>query len=161
MKILIVGGVGVIGGDAALYFRGKGHDVTIAGRNAPTADSPLAGFPFVRIDYVANDTPASVLGQFEALVFCAGNDVRHQPRDSDDSYWEQANSVAIPRFFASAKAAGVKVAINVGSYYPQAAPDLLKDYAYIRSRLASDKGVTALSDDNFRAMSVKIGRAHV
>jgi predicted dinucleotide-binding enzyme len=35
VSILIVGGAGVIGGDAALNFRAAGRDVTIAGRREP------------------------------------------------------------------------------------------------------------------------------
>ena len=36
------------------------------------------------------------------------------------------SAVAQPRFFAAAKEAGVKIAINIGSFYPHVAPELLK-----------------------------------
>ena len=153
MKILIVGGGGVIGGTAALHFRGQGHDVTIAGRNPPRPEV-LKDFPFERVDYIANDTPASVLGKFETVVFAAGNDSRHQPKDSGPDYWKRVNSEAVPRFFASLKDAGVATAINVGSYYPQAAPRLIANNLYIQSRLAADDGIRALSSPSFKAVSV-------
>src|SRR5271155_3209473 len=54
MSILIVGGAGVIGGDAALHFRSAGEDVTIAGRKQPEA-GPMTAFPFVALGYIAND----------------------------------------------------------------------------------------------------------
>jgi dihydroflavonol-4-reductase len=35
MKILVVGGTGMIGGHAALHLQALGHDVSVAGRNPP------------------------------------------------------------------------------------------------------------------------------
>lgn len=154
MKILVVGGAGMIGGRAALYLKSKGHDVTIAGRNPPVADTPLGRLPFLRVDYVGLDFDKAALGQFDALVFAAGNDVRHQPQDVGDAHWHDANSVGIPRFFEAAKKAGIKRAVNVGSFYPQAAPELVATNAYVRSRKESDEGVAALADDGFVAMSI-------
>jgi dihydroflavonol-4-reductase len=154
MKIIVVGGAGMIGGRAALHLKAKGHEVTIAGRNASAAGTPLGDLPFERIDYVAMDFDRATLAGFDALVFAAGNDVRHQPQDVGDDYWHEANSIGVPRFFEAAKAAGIKRAVNVGSFYPQAAPKLVANNAYVRSRKASDEGVAALAGGNFVAMSI-------
>jgi len=154
MKILVVGGAGMIGGRTALHLKSKGHDVTIAGRNPPAPGTPLGDLPFLRIDYVAMDFDREALKGFDALVFAAGNDVRHQPQDGGDAHWHEANSVGIPRFFAAAKEAGIKRAVNIGSFYPQAAPELVATNAYVRSRKESDEGVAALADDSFVAMSI-------
>ncbi|WP_156839606.1 NAD-dependent epimerase/dehydratase family protein [Novosphingobium aquimarinum] len=154
MKTLIVGGAGMIGGRTALHLKSKGHDVTIAGRNAPEAGTPLGDLPFQRIDFVNMEFDPDALGGFDAMVFAAGNDIRHLPEGEDDSYWERVNSIGIPRFFEAAKSAGIRRAVNIGSYYPQAAPQLVEGNAYIRSRKESDEGVCALADDNFTAMSV-------
>lgn len=154
MKILVVGGAGMIGGRTALYLQGRGHEVAIAGRNAPAAGTPLGRLPFLRVDYVAMDFDRAALGAFDALVFAAGNDVRHQPQDGGDAYWHEANSVGVPRFFEAARAAGVRKAVNIGSFYPQAAPELVATNAYVRSRKVSDEGVAALAGDDFVAMSI-------
>lgn len=154
MKIIVVGGAGMIGGRAALYLDAKGHDVTIAGRNPPVPGTPLAQLPFQRIDYVGMDFDRDALATFDALVFAAGNDVRHQPQDVGDQHWHDANSVGVPRFFAAAKAAGIGRAVNVGSFYPQVAPELAATNAYVRSRKESDEGVAALADDSFVALSI-------
>lgn len=154
MKILVVGGAGMIGGHAALYLKGQGHEVTIAGRNRPAAGTPLGELPFLRVDYVAMDFDRAALGDFDALVFAAGNDVRHQPQDVGDSYWHEANSIGVPRFFEAARSAGVRRAINVGSFYPQAAPELVATNAYVRSRHESDAGVAALAGPEFVSMSI-------
>ena len=154
MKIIVVGGAGMIGGRAALYLKSKGHDITVAGRNPPAAGTPLGDLPFLRVDYVNMDFDREALGQFDALVFAAGNDVRHQPEGVGDQHWHDANSVGVPRFFEAAKKAGIKRAVNVGSFYPQAAPHLVETNAYVRSRKVSDEGVAALADDSFVAMSI-------
>jgi nucleoside-diphosphate-sugar epimerase len=154
MKIIVVGGAGMIGGRAALHLKAKGHDVTVAGRNPPAAGTPLGGLPFLRVDYVNMDFDREALGQFDALVFAAGNDVRHQPEGVGDQHWHDANSVGVPRFFEAAKKAGIKRAVNVGSFYPQAAPHLVETNAYVKSRKVSDEGVAALADDSFVAMSI-------
>lgn len=154
MKIIVVGGAGMIGGRTALHLQAQGHEVTIAGRNPAAAGTPLGNLPFQRIDYVGMDFDRGALGQFDALVFAAGNDVRHQPQDVGDEHWHDANSVGVPRFFEAAKAAGISRAINVGSFYPQAAPELVATNAYVRSRKEADEGVAALADDRFAAMSI-------
>jgi len=152
MKIIVVGGAGMIGGRTALHLKARGHDVTIAGRNPPLAGTPLGALPFVRIDYL--DVDPALLKGYDALVFAAGNDIRHIPKGKGEDYWHRVNSLGIPAFFAAAKAAGIGRAVNIGSYYPQAAPHLVEGNAYIRSRKESDEGVAALADENFRAMSV-------
>ena len=155
MKILVFGGTGMIGGHAALHLRSCGHDVTIAARKAPPAPSALAALPFVRGDYVANDLARSELARFDALVFAAGNDVRHLPADGDsDAHWQRANSEGVPRFFAAARDAGIRHAVNIGSFYPQAYPKALESSAYVRSRKAAADGVRALAAPGFRVMSI-------
>jgi nucleoside-diphosphate-sugar epimerase len=155
MKILVVGGTGMIGGHAALYLKSKGHQVSIAGRNPPAAGTPLGALPFLRCDYVANELPQAELGRFEALVFAAGNDIRHLPSGADASaHWQRTNTEGVPRFFKAAREAGVRHAVNIGSFYPQAMPALVERNAYVRSRKLADEGVRALAAPQFRAMSV-------
>lgn len=155
MKILVLGGAGMIGGHCALYLQGKGHEVSIAGRNAPVVGTPLADLAFIRCDYVANDLPKSVLAQFEAIVFAAGNDVRHLPKDADENqHWQRSNIEGVPRFVANARDVGVSHLVYVGSFYPQAAPHLAETNAYVRSRKLADEGSRALATPTFRVVSV-------
>ena len=154
MKVLVIGGAGMIGGHAALHLAGKGHTVAIGGRNAPASGTPLGALPFVKGDYIAGHFDAARLAGFDALVFAAGNDVRHLPEGGDDSHWDKANAVAMPKVFEAARAAGVRAVVNVGSFYPQAAPDLVETNAYVRSRRDGDRAVTAMTSAGFRAMSV-------
>jgi len=153
MKTLVVGGTGLLGGHAALYLKEQGFDVTLASRAAPKAPL-LAALPFIALDYLNAPDPA-VLRGFDALLFCAGQDIRHvdfaQPLDDQ---WHERNTVAIPRFFAAARDAGVKRAVMLGSFYPQLAPELIETNAYVRSRHLSDEGIRALNTPDFATLSV-------
>ncbi|WP_152223615.1 NAD(P)-dependent oxidoreductase [Pseudomonas sp. SCB32] len=155
MKILIVGGTGLIGGHAALYLHAQGNQVTLAARKLPVADSALAQFDVLLRDYVADNFTREDLVPFDAVVFAAGNDIRHLPAGTDEAaHWERANVDAVPRFFALAREAGVKRAVLVGSFYPQVAPELIESVPYVRSRHLADERVRALATPTFEVCSV-------
>ena len=156
MKILVVGGTGALGGHAALHLATKGHDVTISGRatGAPQG-TPLTGLDFMQGDYVAGDFTQDRLRGFDWVVFAAGNDPRHVPRGVDFGAWlHRANHVALPAFFAAAREAGVARAIQLGSFYAQAAPQLVAGNVYIQSRLAACEGARAQGRPGFDVVSV-------
>lgn len=155
MKVLVVGGSGALGGHAAWHLQNKGHDVTIGGRGAPHPATPMARMPLLQGDYVAGDFTADRLEGFDWVVFAAGNDPRHVPAGSDfAAFLEKANHVAVPAFFAACRDAGVKRAVQLGSYYPQAAPHLIGGNAYIRSRMAACEGARAQAAPGFGVVSV-------
>lgn len=155
MKILIVGGTGMIGGHAALRLRHRGHRVMIAGRRPPLAASALADLDFMPVDYIANDRPASDFSSFDAVVFAAGQDVRTMDPGADyESYMWRANAEAVPAFFATLRQASVATAINIGTFYPQAAPAVAAAEPYMRSRKASDEAICAMASESFRAFSI-------
>jgi nucleoside-diphosphate-sugar epimerase len=157
MKILIVGGTGMIGGHCATFLQAQGHEITVAARHAPMAGTPMASMDVLLGDYAAGDFPASALQKFDAVVFAAGNDIRHIAEGEDpqqDSYWQRVNSEGIPAFARTARDAGVTRFVNVGSFYPQVAPQLIEQNAYVRSRHLADAGVRALANDAFHACSV-------
>ena len=83
MKILVVGGTGLLGGHAALHLQSQGHQVTIAARKPAPATTAMAQLPFIAMDYVASTVTLAELSGFDALVFAAGNDIRHVPPEAD------------------------------------------------------------------------------
>lgn len=150
MRILIVGGTGMVGADAALRLADMGHEVTLGARKPLPAGTRLGAMPFVRVDYVNEEPDREMLGGFDAVVFAAGNDVRHMPKGaSRDEYWPWANGERVPHFAEAARDAGVRRFVLIGSFYPQAAPQLLGTNSYIDSRLAADEGVRKLASDDF------------
>ncbi|WP_226016567.1 NAD(P)-dependent oxidoreductase [Novosphingobium sp. FKTRR1] len=155
MKIFVAGGTGALGGHAAIHLAALGHDVTVGGRKAPHPATPMATMPFLQGDYVAGDYTADRLRGFDWVVFAAGNDPRHVPQDADfEQFLIKANHEAVPAFFAAAREAGVKRAVQLGSFYAQAAPELLAGNSYIRSRLAACEGARAEGRPGFDVISV-------
>lgn len=158
MKVLVVGGSGLIGGHAALHLAALGHQVTIGARNRPDDKGPFGSFPFMAVDYLDDSVGVSHLEVFEGLVFAAAHDIRHTSTTAESSddlrYWRRVNSQGVPRFFSHAKKAGIRRAVYVGSYYPQVAPYLASVSAYVQSRAETDDGVRALAGGAFEVCSV-------
>ncbi len=155
MIIVVVGGTGMIGGHAALWMQSQGHAVSIASRHAPQARCALAALPFLQGDYIQDGFSSSQLAQFDAIVFAAGNDIRHLPAATDfDQHCERANTQSVPRFAALARTAGVKKFVLVGSFYPQIAPDLITTNGYVRSRHLSDADTRSLANAQFSVCSI-------
>ena len=158
MKILIVGGSGLIGGDAAIYLKEHGHDVTIMARNKPTA-AALAAMPFLKGDYVNDDFSDGRLAEFDSLVFAAAADIRQLPYDgsiSPSEFYSKVNNEAVPRFFRAARDAGIKRAVYIGTFYPQVAPEKIGVCDYVTSRSITDEAVRALSTDTFNVCSLNL-----
>ncbi|KAF6836575.1 hypothetical protein CPLU01_03610 [Colletotrichum plurivorum] len=156
MKVLIIGGTGMIGAHAALHLRSLGHSITISGRRPPTTTPSLAELPFLAGDYLEKDDfPPSSLSQFEAIVFAAGSDVRHVPQGSAaDEHYLSANGSAVPAFARLARDAGVKVFVHIGSAYPHVVPEKVAESAYVRSRKLAADGITQLAGPEFFAVSL-------
>ena len=155
MKILVVGGTGMIGGHAALHLVSLGHDVSIAGRRPPQATTALKDLPFIAGDYVEGTFTREQLAPFEAVVFAAGNDIRHLPKGANFSAHSlRANGEAVPQFAALCRDAGVKRFVHIGSFYPHIAPELMATNAYIRSRQLAVDGILALARPGFHVCSL-------
>jgi len=156
MKVLVVGGTGLIGGDIALLLTRCGHEVTLMSRK-PTTVPGLAELPFLAADYVADDLSDGRLAGFDALVFSAAADIRNLPQDGSitpEAFYRQANDEAVPRFFEQAREAGVRHAVLIGSFYPQVAPERVGVCPYVTSRYNTDCKVRAMSSGDFRVCSL-------
>lgn len=154
MKVLFVGGSGMIGSYAVPFLQGAGFDVTISARHPVGAESAVAGVPLLQGDYVAADLSSFELGSFDAVVFAAGNDIRHIDGQDAEAFWEKYQSVGVPRFAAAAKAAGVKRFVQLGSYYHQAMPELCATNIYVNARRLADENARALADENFNVSTL-------
>ncbi|NKR26821.1 NAD-dependent epimerase/dehydratase family protein [Rhodococcus hoagii] len=155
MKILIVGGTGMIGAHTALHLRDQGNDVTVAARNPLADDSPVRDFPVLLGDYTEQTFTVDDLAPFEAIVFAAGQDIRHMGRDVDEAeFWEKTQTGGVPRFAALAKEAGVSRFVQVGSYYHHLRPEYAETMPYVAARKAADEGARALADENFNVSTL-------
>ncbi|MDJ0361049.1 NAD(P)-dependent oxidoreductase [Rhodococcus sp. H29-C3] len=150
MKVLIIGGTGMIGTATATYLREQGDDVTVAARTEPAPGTVANEFPVLLGDYSEGGFNTSDLAPFEGIVFAAGNDIRHIPADADRAeFWEKMQIGGVPRFAALAKEAGVPNFVQLGSYYHQVLPELVETDDYVRARALADERARALGDDQF------------
>jgi nucleoside-diphosphate-sugar epimerase len=155
VKILIVGGTGMIGGHAALHLKAEGHEVTLAARKPASPETPMAAFPTLIGDYTQGTFAEADLAPFDAIVFAAGNDIRHIKRDADaDEFWRVTQIEGVPNFARAARAAGVKRFVQLGSYYHQVMPHLAAQDAYVRARFLADEGARALATAGFNVSTL-------
>ncbi|KAI8720191.1 Epimerase domain-containing protein [Fusarium sp. LHS14.1] len=161
MKVLVVGGTGMIGGTTALYLQSLGHEVTITGRkSSPPANVPaLAELPYLQGDYLELEQGFSreTLGAFEAIIFSAGTDGRHIPPKQQaeaDKYYLYSDGEIFPAFARLARDAGVRMFVNIGSYTHHVAPEQAEKAAYVRSRKQAADGSIALASPSFYACSL-------
>ncbi len=150
MRVLIIGGTGLVGAQTARLMRLKGHEVTLMSRTAAQNGVP-AEFPHICHDYINQDAHPSIFDGFDGLVFAAAADPRHVPEGvAPDNFYLHANGERVPSFMAMAKAGGIKAAVYVSSFYARVAPEKIATNAYVRSRHLADQAVLALADDNFK-----------
>lgn len=155
MKILIVGGTGMIGGHAADFLAAQGHSITIAARKPPPSTVPMAAYPIVLGDYTQGTFMEADLAPFEAILFAAGNDIRHLPKGTDEQeFWDRTQIDGVPRFMALARSAGVRRVVQLGSYYHQVMPHLVAENAYVRARQRADEGARALATPDFNVSTL-------
>ena len=155
MKILIVGGTGMIGIHTALHLRGEGHEVTLGARKAPAEGSAAADFPTLVDDYTDTRLTPADLAAFDAIVFAAGNDIRHiGPADDRADFWRRTQIEGVPNFIALARDAGVPRVVHLGSYYHQVMPHLVDSDDYVRARSLADEGARALATPDFNVCTL-------
>ncbi|WP_313354773.1 NAD-dependent epimerase/dehydratase family protein [Microbacterium sp.] len=156
-RVLVVGATGMIGSHLAADLLARGDEVTVMSRRGPFDRDPsaVAGLPRLLGDYTDADASPRELEGFDAVVFAAGNDIRHVAEGDDDAaFWERTQSVGVPRFAARAKAAGVARFVQLGSYYHQLNPQWAEQLPYVAARRDADEGARALSDDSFASMTL-------
>lgn len=155
LKILIVGGTGMIGGHAAVHLKAQGNEVSLAARKPAPAGTPMEHFPVVIGDYSQGTFTERDLEPFDAIVFGAGQDIRHLPKGTDENeFWRVMQIEGVPNFAKLAKRAGVKRLVQLGSYYHQVMPHLIETNAYVRARSLADEGARALADKDFNVSTL-------
>lgn len=156
MKVLVVGGTGFVGGFTALYLQQQGYDVTVMSRSRAKGNSAISELPFIKGDYVEDDFSDGRLEGFDRLVFCAAVDIKYLPWDgttTPEAFYEKCNTIAVPRFFEAASAAGIPRAVYLGSFYPQVAPEQIEVDPYVKSRHLAEQAILAISGPRFNVCS--------
>lgn len=157
MSVLVIGGTGMIGSHIATRLRDRGDTVTIASRSTEGPYDPpaIAGILRAQIDYTDPALTAEVLRGYDAIVFSAGNDIRHvDAADESPEFWERVQSKGVPRFAEIAREAGVKRFVQIGSYYHQLHPEWAENDAYVNARKLADERTRALATEGFAPITI-------
>ena len=155
MKILIIGGTGLLGGQAARELLARGHSVAGLALPPVMGDTPsemkLAFGSYLDM----TDKELSVLLEgCEGLVFAAGVDERVEGPPPIYDFFKKFNITPLERILRLAKQAGVRRAVICGSYFsyfdklwPEL--ELSKWHPYIKSRRAQEAVALSFADGNF------------
>lgn len=140
LKVLILGGAGLLGLHCVQEGLARGHAVSVLGRRTPAKDLP-AGVTFVRSDIsTASDGElAAVFAGQDAVVYSLGLDDREDHKRPAYKVLYADHVETCGRILRAAKAQGVRKFVVFGSYFTyfdakEPGLGLSQDHAYIRSR---------------------------
>lgn len=136
MRILVVGGTGLIGRHVVENLLKSGNQVLVLARHPPGQDALPLGATFIQGDLEGELRPA--LAGVEGLIHAAGVDPRVTPHGSAWAFFKRHNIDASARLFRQAREAGVRRAVFVTTYYHAVQPELAEVHPYVRSRLLSE-----------------------
>ena len=146
MKVLVLGGTGLIGFHSVKELNRRGHEVTALARNKPVDGLLPQGVAILvaDINQCSDDQIRKKLSGHESLVFALGADDRDLPSKPAYEYFHAANVSTTERLIRLGIECGVQQVVICGSYFtyfdrifPQW--NLARHHPYIRSRKRQSK----------------------
>lgn len=157
MKILMIGGTGLLGSEAAAQLIRRGHEVkTIALPPLPPGAQlpPEMKIEFGNYMELSDEELKNYFKGCDGFVFAAGVDERVEGPPPVYDLFKKYNITSLERLLRIAKDCGVKHTVICGSYFsyfakqrPQS--ELTKWHPYIRSRIDQEKMAMGYADENF------------
>jgi dihydroflavonol-4-reductase len=157
MKIIIVGGTGLLGSAAARLMIQHGHDVEAISLPSISKDLDLPKEMVIHFyDYMVMDNREieMIFKGKDAFVFAAGVDERVEFTPPVYEAYDTYNIKPVERMLTIAKKVGIKHAVILGSYFSYFAKKwrhlkLEKYHPYIRSRLKQEQVALSFADEKF------------
>jgi nucleoside-diphosphate-sugar epimerase len=153
MKLLIIGGSGLLGTFARQEALRRGHQVTGLSRRPPTSTGPERWLTGDVSQLTEPQLQEACAGQ-DAVVYALGLDDRQShPRPSYPVFFEDHVTVCT-RVARAARDTGVKKFVVYGSYFTHfdhtlPSLELARHHPYVRSRCAQRDAVLALARPDF------------
>ncbi len=161
MTILIIGGTGLLGLEAARQLNAKRHRVIgLALPPLPEGVVLPDNYEVIYENYISMDDNEllKLLTQVQALVFAAGVDERVSGKPPIAAFYHQYNVSALERLLTLAKQAGVRSAVILGSYFTYAHRHHpawhLEIHPYIRSRIDQSKCALSFAEDGLMDIAI-------
>lgn len=158
MKVLMIGGTGLLGSAAAQIFVDRGNEVKTLSLPPLPQGAPLPKemeIVFQDANKLTDDEMVEMMTGYDMFVFATGVDERVEfPAPVYDAYYKY-NIQPLERYLPLAKKAGMKGAVVCGSYFAWLAKDrpdmkLCDKHPYIRSRVEQEKVCKKYSDKDFQ-----------
>ena len=157
MNILMIGGTGLLGSEAAAELIRRGHRVKTISLPPIPAGAVLPQdmqISFGNYMDMPDDALRAHLQGCEGLVFAAGVDERVEGPSPIYEFFQKYNSTPLERLLRLAKEAGVRHVVVCGSYFAYFAKqwpalELTRWHPYIRSRIDQETMALSFADDTF------------
>jgi len=159
--VLVLGGTGFIGWNAAHEFLHRDWHVTAVALPPPPAPGLFP--PVVRVELADFHTMSDVafvglLQNHDAAVFAIGADDRTTPKAPAYPFFKQANVDATARFIRLCRRARVRNVVLLGSYFCHFARirpglELARHHPYIRSRVKQEDAAVSEADPGINCPS--------
>ncbi len=157
MKVLMIGGTGLLGSAAAQIFVDRGNEIKTLALPPLPEGAPIPEemeIVFQDANKLSDDEVVKMMEGYDIFVFATGVDERVEfPAPVYDAY-KKFNIDPLERFLPLAKKAGMKGAVVCGSYFAWLAKDrpdmdLCAKHPYIRSRIDQEKVCEKYADKDF------------
>lgn len=157
MKVLIIGGTGLLGSEGARALIAKGHQVIALALPPLPEGAPLPpemGITFGNYMEMPDEELSAHLQGCQGLVFAAGVDERLEGPPPIEKMFDRYNLAPLKRLLRLAKQNGVRHAVICGSYFCHFAREwpemkLEERHPYIRSRIRQEEMAFSFVDEGF------------
>jgi len=162
-KGIIIGGTGFIGYHAVREFIKRGYDITILAKDTvENLDIPKnIQIMVADINIIEDSKISDIFTGYDFIVYAAGADDRVLPAKPAYDFFYKENVLSIQRIISIAKAAGIKKAIVLGSYFAYfnrlwAHMELSKKHPYIRSRVEQEEICLKEAEEYFQVCILEL-----
>ncbi len=161
MKVLMIGGTGLLGSQAARELISRGHSVhSIALPPLPDGAllPPEMTLTLRNSNEMTDDELRAAFAGVDGFIFAAGVDERIEGPAPIYDFFKKYNITPLERMLRLAKESGVKRAVIAGSYFSYFAKkwpqmEMTRWHPYIRSRIDQENMAFSFADEHF-AVSV-------
>jgi nucleoside-diphosphate-sugar epimerase len=157
MKVLLIGGTGLLGSQTARELISRGHSVhSIALPPVPEGAllPPEMTLTLKDSNQMTDEELKALLRGMDGFIFAAGVDERIEGPSPIYEFFKKYNITPLERMLRLAKESGVKRAVIAGSYFSYFARkwpqmELTKWHPYIRSRIDQEEMALSFADESF------------
>ncbi len=157
MKVLMIGGTGLLGSQTARELISRGHSVhSIALPPLPEGAllPPEMTLTLKNSNDMTDDELRAAFSGMDGFIFAAGVDERIEGPSPIYDFFKKYNITPLERMLRLAKESGVKRAVIAGSYFSHFAKkwpemEMTKWHPYIRSRIDQENMAFSFADDSF------------